>query len=259
MERKDESLINLLTRLPWWMSVVLAVIAYPVFKVVIPSVLSGSQIFGGVFAVFISAVLAPCISIILLIAAGISSFSSCRRSAMLDSRTGIDSVRSLSWQEFEELVGEAYRRQGYFVIDNPGRGADGGVDLRLRKGGKKIYVQCKHWKAQKVNVHTVREFYGVMHAGNADQGIVVTCGTYTWDAMDFAKGKPIELINGRKLLALIGEVQKEPNISGKVAETQKCPKCGSEMISRTAKKGKNIGRQFWGCSNFPKCRSTLPY
>lgn len=38
-----------------------------------------------------------------------------------------------------------------------------------------------------------------------------------------------------------------------------CPNCGGKMILRTAKKGSNIGRQFWGCSAFPKCRATKPY
>jgi predicted RNA-binding Zn-ribbon protein involved in translation (DUF1610 family)/very-short-patch-repair endonuclease len=37
-----------------------------------------------------------------------------------------------------------------------------------------------------------------------------------------------------------------------------CPKCGSKMILRTAKSGANVGGQFWGCSNFPRCRSLLP-
>ncbi len=37
-----------------------------------------------------------------------------------------------------------------------------------------------------------------------------------------------------------------------------CPKCGAEMIHRVAKKGSNAGNSFWGCSSFPKCRSTLP-
>lgn len=32
-----------------------------------------------------------------------------------------------------------------------------------------------------------------------------------------------------------------------------CAKCGSDMVLRTAKKGKNIGGQFYGCSTFPKC------
>lgn len=37
-----------------------------------------------------------------------------------------------------------------------------------------------------------------------------------------------------------------------------CPKCGAEMILRTAKSGVNKGNQFWGCSNFPNCRSIMP-
>jgi restriction system protein len=36
-----------------------------------------------------------------------------------------------------------------------------------------------------------------------------------------------------------------------------CPKCGSSMILREAKQGQNIGKNFWGCSNFPKCRGTV--
>lgn len=33
-----------------------------------------------------------------------------------------------------------------------------------------------------------------------------------------------------------------------------CPKCGAPMVLRTAKKGNNSGNQFYGCTNFPKCR-----
>lgn len=33
-----------------------------------------------------------------------------------------------------------------------------------------------------------------------------------------------------------------------------CPKCGGELIKRTAKNGRNAGSEFLGCSNFPKCR-----
>ncbi len=40
--------------------------------------------------------------------------------------------------------------------------------------------------------------------------------------------------------------------------TPGCPKCGSKMILRTAKSGANAGGQFWGCANFPRCRSVLP-
>lgn len=33
-----------------------------------------------------------------------------------------------------------------------------------------------------------------------------------------------------------------------------CPRCGSKLVLRTAKKGPNTGKQFYGCSAFPKCR-----
>lgn len=33
-----------------------------------------------------------------------------------------------------------------------------------------------------------------------------------------------------------------------------CPKCGKVMILRTARSGDNQGKQFWGCSGFPKCK-----
>lgn len=36
-----------------------------------------------------------------------------------------------------------------------------------------------------------------------------------------------------------------------------CPDCNSPMVLRTSKKRPNIGKQFWGCSRFPKCRKSL--
>lgn len=37
-------------------------------------------------------------------------------------------------------------------------------------------------------------------------------------------------------------------------EEKLCPRCGSKMVLRTAKKGNYQGNQFWGCSRYPKCR-----
>lgn len=36
--------------------------------------------------------------------------------------------------------------------------------------------------------------------------------------------------------------------------TDKCPRCGGDLVLKTAKKGANAGNRFWGCANFPKCR-----
>ncbi|MDR1563481.1 MAG: NERD domain-containing protein [Oscillospiraceae bacterium] len=36
-----------------------------------------------------------------------------------------------------------------------------------------------------------------------------------------------------------------------------CPKCGAAMVRRRTVKGKGTGREFWGCTNFPTCRSII--
>jgi four helix bundle suffix protein len=36
-----------------------------------------------------------------------------------------------------------------------------------------------------------------------------------------------------------------------------CPECSKPMVLRTAKAGKNAGRQFWGCSTYPDCRGVV--
>lgn len=40
------------------------------------------------------------------------------------------------------------------------------------------------------------------------------------------------------------------------SSTTVCPKCGSNLVERTAKKGPNAGSQFLGCENYPRCRFT---
>lgn len=49
------------------------------------------------------------------------------------------------------------------------------------------------------------------------------------------------------------QLEKESN------EPSICPKCGGTMVLRTVKKGDNAGKQFYGCSNFPKCRHRESY
>ncbi len=121
----------------------------------------------------------------------------------------------MNWREFEELVGEAYRRQGYAVEENQGAGPDEGIDLVLTKGGDLVLVQCKHWRAVKVDVKIVRELYGVMAAKEAPHGVVITSGMITQDARNFATDKPIDLVDGHLLLELIGTVQKPQESTGK--------------------------------------------
>jgi restriction system protein len=97
----------------------------------------------------------------------LSYFESRRKRKLLDSQEDLESIRSLSWREFEELVGEAYRRRGYTVKENAGAGPDGGIDLVLNKNGNTFLVQCKQWRSCKIGVKVVREMYGLMAAKQA--------------------------------------------------------------------------------------------
>lgn len=47
------------------------------------------------------------------------------------------------------------------------------------------------------------------------------------------------------------------NFDEKMKKTVLCPKCGAPMIKRVAQKGDNAGKEFYGCSNFPKCRGIV--
>jgi predicted RNA-binding Zn-ribbon protein involved in translation (DUF1610 family) len=49
-------------------------------------------------------------------------------------------------------------------------------------------------------------------------------------------------------------VDAKPTIAQTSKPAPRCPKCGSEMVLRTAKSGANQGGKFWGCSNYPQCR-----
>jgi len=130
--------------------------------------------------------------------------------------------------------------------------------LVLKKDGGLVLVQCKHWKSNKVGVNIVRELLGVITAKHATSGILITSGIFTQEAKNFASDKPIDLVDGTQLLQLIGNVQKDRLIFERPTSGKLCPKCGDEMVLRTAQRGPNPGQKFWGCSNFPRCRYTTP-
>lgn len=41
------------------------------------------------------------------------------------------------------------------------------------------------------------------------------------------------------------------------SDSMACPSCGAKMVKRTARRVPNAGNQFWGCSNYPKCRKII--
>ena len=181
------------------------------------------------------------------------------RRRLVDTQIDLDSIRAMSWKDFELLVGEGFRRLGYLVEERGGAAPDGGVDLVLRKGCATTLVQCKQWRAKQVGVSTVRELYGVMIAEKADDALLVSCGTFTPDTVAFAHGKPIGLLDGQALLELVKVVQNKKVASAKStphAGVPSCPVCQRPMVRRRSRPGARSGRAFWGCSAYPSCKGT---
>lgn len=250
---KKRSVLDELVSLPWWVNLILAAVVYVALKFWLPGVE-----FRGLVSQIIGKALPPMAGFfagILVVVAAVSAYHAWRRGELLDSQTGIETIQAMHWKDFEYLVSEAYRRQGFVVSENVSSGADGGVDLTLNKDGKTILVQCKNWKSRTVGVSTVRELYGVVAAEGASKGVMVISGDYTRDAIDFARGKPLDLVDGTALVSLIGDVQQKSKMRS-IPANKECPLCGSAMVLRTAKRGENAGEKFWGCSKFPQCRGT---
>ena len=177
-------------------------------------------------------------------------------------------VSGLDWRDFESLMGEVFRRDGYQVTERGGSSPDGGVDLVLTKSKQRYLVQCKHWRTQQVGVTVVRELNGVIAAQGAAGGFVVTGGEFTREAREFANRTKIVLICGDALEKLIGAVsasatpvsgehKEEPRARLDRQDTPACPKCGTSMVQREAKRGKHMGNSFWGCGQYPKCKGIL--
>lgn len=257
MRKRDDNIFDLLALFPWWVSVIVAGVFYVGLRFVIPQITFTNQVAKS-FALVLPN-LAP-LFWIFLIPGGISLYHSFRKRKQFDKQSGLESIRALSWKEFEELLGEAYRRRGYLVRENSGTGPDGGVDLAIERNGSRTLVQCKQWRERKVGVQIVREMFGIMTAEKADGVIIVSSGMFTQEAENFAEGKAIDLVDGGQLLELVKNVQtaKAGNRGAErqSAERRQCPRCGNELVIRVAKRGQNIGKKFWGCSSYPECGHT---
>jgi restriction system protein len=172
-------------------------------------------------------------------------------------------ITSISWRDFEKLVGEVFRQRGFKVTGFGGNGPDGGADLGLIRNGERFLVQCKHWKKRQVGVTVVRELYGVISAQRARGGFIVTGGAFTREAREFAASCRVELIDGSGLQELIGPVLSElsQRTSQKMTAIRAfapvCPRCGEGMVQREAKHGKFAGQSFWGCQQYPKCSGII--
>lgn len=118
-------------------------------------------------------------------------------------------LAAMDWEDFEHLIRELFEKEfqsngGEVKVTQASR--DGGVDAIAFdpdpiRGGK-IVIQAKRY-TNTVGVSAVRDLYGTVVNEGAIKGILVTTSDYGPDAYEFAKDKPITLLNGSNLLYLL--------------------------------------------------------
>lgn len=170
---------------------------------------------------------------------------------------------AIEWRRFEAVCETLFGQAG-FETKSQSHGADGGVDIWLHSRnaeGPAAVVQCKHWQGKAVGVKELREFFGVMASHKLTRGTYATTSTYTADAQQFAKDNGINALDGKGLLVLIakrtpGQQQELLDVAYEGEYWRPtCASCGIKLVERTPAKG---GAHFWGCSNYPRCKSKLP-
>jgi CheY-like chemotaxis protein/HJR/Mrr/RecB family endonuclease len=108
---------------------------------------------------------------------------------------------------FEDLIKLLLSKMG-FEAETTSKTVDGGIDViainRAPLIAGKYIIQCKKFApGNKVGEPVIRDLYGVVNSENANKGILITTSSFSSKAIDFAHGKPIELIDGKRLKSLM--------------------------------------------------------
>ena len=193
-------------------------------------------------------------------------FIGARRSAALakvDSRKWtLQLLKQLEWRRFEQLCRAYFDALG-FRTSARRSGTGGAADIHLFAGGSDrtaIVVQSRAWDAYRVGLKATRELRRSMASANVGEGVLVTAGRFTQEAIKHAREENIQLIDGAELIAKMGALPPEKALALLELATQgdfltpTCPDCSIKMISR---KSTNEGRRFWGCRNYPSCKHTI--
>lgn len=137
-------------------------------------------------------------------------------------------LAAMDWEDFEHLIREIFEKEfssngGEVKVTQASR--DGGVDAVAFdpdpiRGGK-IVIQAKRY-TNTVGVSAVRDLYGTVMNEGATKGILVTTADYGPDAYEFAKSKPLTLMNGANLLYLLEKYGHKAKID--IAEAKRLQK-----------------------------------
>ena len=218
----DHALIPFVTRVPGWVVAAVALALYPGIGLGLPLILGSPT--NWLISINLIGVIAA--SVIVIGYLGVLVEAKDRRH-LIEWTTDL---RLLTAAEFEYLVGELFRREGWQVTETGQHdGPDGGIDLMLTRDGERRIVQCKRWTSWRVGVDDVRAFAGSLMAGGASgaDGIFVTFSDFTEHARAAAKKTGMTLLDRADLFDRIERVRRQ----------EPCPICQEPMLFDRSARG----------------------
>ena len=176
MEKKP-SLFTVLSRSPWWLSVLLTASIFIAVRFFLPTLIAASAAF-------------PC---------GVISIYAAWRQLRVPGEAAVtkklDELRSLSWAEFAVRLEGAFRRDGYEVTRLEGDAAD----FELRKKGQLTLASCKRWKVAQTGIAPLRALLAEKEARGARDCLYVAAGEFSPNANELALASGIRLLSGTDL------------------------------------------------------------
>ena len=212
--RLERFLRWLVHHIPGWVAFALVLLLYPGLGLILPLALGLST-----YYLVICNVLGTSWALVIVIVWADELFDSIHRRHLVDWTTDL---RRLNSTEFEWLVGEVFRREGWTVRETGSVGQpDGNIDLEITRNGDRGIVQCKRWQSWPVGVDDVRGFLGTVTRERLkpEAGIFVTLSRFTDQARAEVAGTGLQLVDGNALHARIERVRR----------SEPCPRCSAPM------------------------------
>ena len=183
----ERSLFFMLSRAPWWLSLLIAAGLFMLVRLFMPNY----------------AALASTMPFL-----GIAAYSALRQSRVLSPQQADDALaglRTLSWQEFALRMEAAFRSEGYAVV----RLNRGAADFRLTKGGRTALASCRRWKVAQTGVEALRELSLAKDEADAAECIYVAAGDLSPNARQFAAQNKIRLLCAAELAQYLAQTARD--------------------------------------------------
>ncbi|OWW20742.1 restriction endonuclease [Noviherbaspirillum denitrificans] len=189
LKMSENSLFAILLRKPWWISILIAIVASLAASVLFPRQYAAYGISAG-FPFFVIGIIAA-----------VKQWPAPDASAVANTR---EMVAAMSWRDFADALEAGYRRDGYDV-----KRREGGADFEVVKDGRKAVVSGKRWKAANTGVEPLRELVAAAESCGAHERLYITVGPLSENARRYADEQRIRVLREDALASLLrGMVRK---------------------------------------------------